>query len=179
MKPKTLKDFDFGLYVEENLRQAVANWIKDRIAKCKVCNFTKNYRCEEHKFWMKKFDLIKDYIEAKNNEIAKFNNDINTKEYKQVNGRGLTNVGTFRQYIYNYLKNHPKIKQDMTLIVRQQQSTEKGLPIQIYCFTNDTRWAFYENIQSDIFDHIFSIVHEFDLKVFQKPSGKDLEFLKN
>jgi len=84
-----------------------------------------------------------------------------------VNGRRLTNIGTFRAYIKAYLQNHSNINNDMTFLVRQLQHGPEGLPIEIYVFSNDIRWSYYEDIQSDIFDHFLSVVREFDLKVFQ------------
>ena len=92
-----------------------------------------------------------------------------------VNGRKLTNIGTFRAYIEKYLRNHPEVHKGLTLMVRQLQPGPEGLPIQIYCFTNDTRWVNYENIQANIFDHILAIVPEFSLKVFQNPGGSDFQ----
>ena len=92
-------------------------------------------------------------------------------ESSLVNGRRMTNVGTFRAYIVAYLRNHPKINQEMTFFVRQLAPGAHGLPIEIYVFCNDTVWANYEAIQADIFDHILSVVSEFDLKVFQIPTG--------
>ncbi len=86
-------------------------------------------------------------------------------------------MGTFRAYVYNYLKNHPKIHKGMTLLVRQLPPGPQGLPIEIYCFTNTTDWAEYEGIQADIFDHILAIVAEFGLRIYQKPSGFDLSHL--
>ena len=91
--------------------------------------------------------------------------------------RRLTNVGTLRAYILAYLRAHPKIHEGMTLLVRQLQPGPEGLPIEIYCFTNDTDWGAYEGIQSDLFDHILAIVHEFGLRVFQNPTGASLEAL--
>ena len=91
-----------------------------------------------------------------------------------VNHRQLTNIGTFRAYAYHYLKNHPSIDKRMTLIVRQLAPGPEGLPLEIYCFTNTTQWAVYENIQADVFDHLLAIVSEFGLKLYQKPSGSDL-----
>jgi len=88
--------------------------------------------------------------------------------------RHLTNIGTFRAYIKNYLKVHPKVHKDMTQMVRQLQSTENGLPIEIYVFTNDIAWVNYESVQSDIFDHILAIIPEFDLRIYQGPTGHDL-----
>ncbi|RKX21058.1 MAG: mechanosensitive ion channel family protein, partial [Candidatus Zixiibacteriota bacterium] len=94
-----------------------------------------------------------------------------------VNGRRMTNVGTFRAYLVSYFRNHPKIHQDMTFLVRHLQPTDKGLPIEIYIFSNDQRWAEYENIQADIFDHILAVLPEFELRVFQQPTGQDLRSL--
>jgi len=91
-----------------------------------------------------------------------------------VNGRRMTNVGTFRAYITSYLKRHPMINQEMTLLVRQLEPTSKGLPIQIYIFSKEKRWIPYEDIQSDIFDHLLAVLPEFGLRVFQSPSGVDM-----
>ena len=86
----------------------------------------------------------------------------------------MTNIGTFRAYIINYIKNHPGLQEDATQIVRQLPPGEYGLPLEIYAFTNTTDWATYENIQSDIFDHIISVAGEFGLRLFQNPSGYDV-----
>ena len=119
------------------------------------------------------FELLKDYIEQKTKEVADHNksNSINTAEL--INGRRLTNVGTFRAYIEAYLRNNSKIHPEMTFLIRQLEPTSRGLPIQIYVFTNDTDWVRYEGIQADIFDHLLAIIPEFRLKVFQSPTGKD------
>src|SRR5690606_39104834 len=90
-----------------------------------------------------------------------------------VNARRLTNVGTLRAYIGAYLKQHPMIRQDLTFLVRQLEPTPEGLPLEIYVFSSDIRWAFYEGIQADIFDHILAMIPEFDLRVYQRPSGED------
>ncbi len=117
--------------------------------------------------------LITTYIQDKKAEIKRANpeNEI------PVNQQRLTNIGTFRKYIEAYLQNHPKIHNDMTFLVRQLQPSEKGLPIEIYVFSNDQEWANYEAIQSDIFDHILAIVPEFNLRVFQNPTGDDFNRL--
>ena len=119
------------------------------------------------------FELLKDYIEQKTKEVADHNksNSINTAEL--INGRRLTNVGTFRAYIEAYLRNNSKIHPEMTFLIRQLEPTSRGLPIQIYVFTNDTDWVRYDGIQADIFDHLLAIIPEFRLKVFQSPNGKD------
>ena len=122
----------------------------------------------------KRFDLLRDYIGSKEAELAEANRPIEEAHEDPVNARRLTNVGTFRAYVFNYLKSDPRINQDMTLLVRQREPTPDGLPIQIYCFTATTKWGEYEGIQSDIFDHILAIVPEFGLRVFQHPSGQDV-----
>jgi len=120
-----------------------------------------------------KVKLITGYIQEKKAEIKQANpeNEI------PVNQKRLTNIGTFRKYIEAYLQNHPKIHNDMTFLVRQLQASEKGLPIEIYVFSNDQEWANYEAIQSDIFDHIIATVPEFNLRVFQNPTGDDFQKL--
>ncbi len=125
-----------------------------------------------------RFALLKDYIENKEQELADYNEGLATEVDSEVNRRRLTNAGTFRAYAYNYLKNHPKVHKGMTLIVRQLGPGPEGLPLEIYCFTNTTEWAVYEDIQSDIFDHLLAIVPEFGLRLYQKPAGSDLANLK-
>ena len=92
----------------------------------------------------------------------------------QINRRQLTNIGTFRAYLIRYLTEHPKINQDMTLLVRQLKSTEHGLPLEIYCFCRDKSWANYEAVQADIFDHIYAVLPSFGLRPYQLPTGSDL-----
>lgn len=123
----------------------------------------------------RKIDLIKDYMESKLKEIEQYNEEhqIDT-EASILSGRRLTNLGTFRIYIEEYLKRHPKIRKDMTLMVRHLQPTPQGLPLEVYAFVSDTRWVYYERIQADIFDHILAAIPEFELRVFQFPSGFDL-----
>jgi miniconductance mechanosensitive channel len=121
-----------------------------------------------------KIQFISEYIERKTRELAEYNKAIQVDDSSRVNRRRLTNVGTFRAYVVAYLRNHPKINQDMTFLIRQLSPTEHGLPIEIYVFTNDIVWANYEAIQADIFDHILAVVPEFDLKVFQTPAGSDI-----
>lgn len=122
----------------------------------------------------REIEHIEEYLEQKRKEVAEFNASLPPDaEQNRVNGRRLTNVGTFRAYIEAYLRNHPKIRKDMTLLVRQLAPTGNGLPIEIYCFTNTTVWAEYEGIQADIFDHLFAVAREFDLRIFQQPTGLD------
>jgi len=125
-----------------------------------------------------RFALLGDYIKEKERELDEYNAGLTTEVDAEVNRRRLTNIGTFRAYAFNYLKNHPRIDQNMTLMVRQLAPGPEGLPLEIYCFTNTTEWAVYEDIQSDIFDHLLAIVPEFGLRLFQKPAGSDLQSLK-
>ena len=127
---------------------------------------------------LKKFDYLTDYIIEKEREIIQYNSDHHVDENSLFNGRQLTNVGLFRIYITNYLKKHPKIHQRMTQLIRQLPPGEHGLPLEIYVFTNDTNWETFEGVQSDIFDHLLAIVSEFDLRVFQNPTGYDMRQIK-
>ena len=127
----------------------------------------------------KKIDLLKDYLEDKEYEIENYNKEKSLDEMLQINGRHLTNIGTFRAYVMNYIKNHPGLLTDRLLIVRQLAPEDKGLPIEIYGFTATTDWVQYEGIQSDIFDHVFAVVGEFGLRVFQNPSGHDIRQYKS
>ena len=127
----------------------------------------------------KKFQYISEYIEAKKAELTDYNEKNQVDESELVNGRRLTNVGTFRAYLAAYLKNHPQIHQDMTFLVRQLDPTDHGLPIEIYVFSKDQKWANYEGIQADIFDHILAVIPEFGLRVFQNPTGWDFQALNS
>ncbi len=124
-----------------------------------------------------KVHYLSDYIIQKEREITEYNAKNEIDRNNRVNGRALTNIGVFRAYISNYLKNHEGINQNMTLMVRQLGHSEHGLPIEIYAFTNSVEWAVYETVQSDIFDHLFAVAPEFGLRVFQNPSGADLRNL--
>ena len=121
-----------------------------------------------------KIQYITEHLDRKKNALAKYNNSNNVDLEHLVNGRRMTNIGTFRAYIIAYLKNHPDISDEMTFLVRQLAPTDCGVPMEIYVFCKDTVWANYESIQADIFDHIFAITPEFDLRIFQRPSGADL-----
>ena len=121
----------------------------------------------------KEISLLKDYITEKEREVDSWNAERSFNEGNVANARVLTNIGTFRAYVVAYLRNHAQIAQDETVLVRQLQPTEYGLPIEIYVFSKDNRWVEFEAIQSDIFDHFFSVLPEFDLKVFQRPSGSN------
>lgn len=123
----------------------------------------------------RRYDLLTDYLTTKRQELIDYNSaHVKTPDIIS-NVRRLTNVGTFRAYIAAYLRQHPKIHQSgFTFLVRQLAPTQQGLPIEIYVFTNDTNWVNYESIQADIFDHLLAIAPEFDLRVFQAPSGGDV-----
>lgn len=123
----------------------------------------------------KRIRLLRPYLESKLEEIQSYNSEVGDDLNELINGRRLTNVGTFRAYCVAYLRNHPKLHQDMTLLVRQLAPGSQGLPLEIYVFTNDTAWARYEDIQGDIFDHFLSVLPEFGLSAYQSPSGADLE----
>ncbi|WP_425501978.1 mechanosensitive ion channel family protein [Pseudoxanthomonas jiangsuensis] len=124
-----------------------------------------------------RFVLLREYLDGKERELAEWNAGLGADGQLPVNARRVTNLGTFRAYVERYLQQHPQIHTDMTLLVRQLQPGATGLPLEIYCFTNDTRWGVYEGIQSDIFDHLLAILPEFGLRVFQEPSGTDFRAL--
>ena len=123
----------------------------------------------------KSITLISEYINDKVSKLSKHNISVNQKSI--INGRALTNIGTYRAYIKAYLKNNKDIHSNMTFLVRQLSPTENGLPIQIYVFSNNTNWIDYEEIQSDIFDHLLAALDQFDLEIYQRPSGNDLSKL--
>ncbi len=120
-----------------------------------------------------KINHLKDYLKQKKSEIEEYNKKVGEDNY--INSRHLTNIGTFRAYIVQYINNHPRINHNLTTLIRQLQPGVNGLPIQIYAFTNTTAWGEYENIQSDIFDHLLSVASLFDLKLFQAPTGNDIK----
>jgi miniconductance mechanosensitive channel len=123
---------------------------------------------------MRKITLLEDYIASKESEIAAWNNQRGVTSEELVNARVLTNIGTFRAYVAEYLKNHPNIDENQTILVRHLSPSDNGLPIEIYAFSNNNAWVPFEGIQSDIFDHLMAITPEFGLRLFQRPSGMDL-----
>lgn len=125
----------------------------------------------------RKINLVSDYIEQKESELDEYNKSNNVDNSILVNGRRQTNLGVFRAYLMAYLRSNPNIRQDMTFLVRQLQPGESGIPVEIYVFSKVQEWASYENIQSDIFDHVLAAVPEFELQVFQNPSGADFRRL--
>ena len=124
---------------------------------------------------LSKISLLKKYLDDKSKEIE--NDNIKNKKINLSVSRRMTNIGCFRAYIYKYLETHKYINNNMTLLVRQLPTNEYGLPIEIYTFTNTTNWKEYENIQSDIFDHLLASIHVFELTVFQFPSSKDVNMI--
>lgn len=122
-----------------------------------------------------KIQYMKAYLDRKQQELARWNVEHDADAARPSNLRRLTNVGTFRAYIVAYLRNHSMVHQEMTLLVRQLEPSAQGLPIEVYVFSRDTDWGRYEDIQADIFDHILAIAPEFELRVYQSPSGTDVQ----
>ena len=133
----------------------------------KSIKFCSNEMIEKYK----SIELIRNYINTKVENISVHNSEKNIDQNDLLNGRSITNVGTFRAYIELYLKNHSKIHKEMTFLIRQLAPQSDGLPIEIYVFSSDTNWVSYESIQSDIFDHLLAILPEFELEIFQNISG--------
>ena len=125
----------------------------------------------------RKIRILRNYIDEKETELNTYNSENNIDDEVLINGKRQTNLGVFRAYLQAYLQNHPMIHQEMTLLVRQLQPTDLGIPIEIYVFSKATEWATFENLQSDIFDHILAIIPLFDLQVFQSPTGDDFRKL--
>ena len=118
--------------------------------------------------------LVRDCVKGARGAPEGENSDRGAVQAPSGGGERLTNLGVFRRYVVAYLRAHPQINQDLTLMVRQLQPTDRGVPLELYAFSADKRWAVYEDIQSDIFDHIFACLQEFDLRAFQTPSGHNL-----
>ncbi|MCF6289224.1 MAG: mechanosensitive ion channel family protein, partial [Proteobacteria bacterium] len=127
---------------------------------------------------LSKIQLIKQYITDTNKKIDHYNNKNKVDKSTLVNGRNLTNIGVFRVYIEAFVKNNSNINQNMTCLIRQLAPTEKGLPIEIYTFSNRQEWAIYEQVISDMFDHLMATIHEFELEIFQSPTGTDFHRYK-
>lgn len=124
-----------------------------------------------------KIHYLKDYIEMRSKEIEEYNTKMGFDTTMPVNGRRMTNLGVFRKYIEGYLTNHPKVNNNAIQMVRQLQPTDRGIPLEVYCFSADKAWVDYEGVQADVFDHIMAVVPEFELRVFQSPSGDDIKSL--
>lgn len=125
-------------------------------------------------------DLLRDYIDQTERRVEEYNvaHGFQSGE-RRINGLHQTNLGVFRAYLVRYLQNEVPVNKDMTLMVRQMQPTETGLPMQLYFFTDTVDWIVYEGIQSDVFDHVLAVIPEFGLRVFQNPSGADISSLRN
>lgn len=123
---------------------------------------------------MRRFRLLRDYLDRKDAELAEWNAREAAGEENRVNARRYTNIGLLRAYIIAYLKAHKRLTGKMTLLVRQLPPTPQGLPLEVYCFTGTTQWMDYESVQSDLFDHLIAILPEFGLRLFQEPSGLDM-----
>ncbi|RRU15113.1 mechanosensitive ion channel domain-containing protein [Stenotrophomonas sp. 278] len=119
---------------------------------------------------LEQFSVLGDYLREKQEELDQHNAQLQAQGLDAVNARRVTNLGTFRAYVERYLRRHPGIHTDMTLLVRQLQPTTEGLPLEIYCFTRSTAWGEYEGVQSDVFDHLLAILPAFGLRVFQASS---------
>lgn len=120
--------------------------------------------------------LLKEYIDTKMEGVHSYNaKHLKHSKSTLTNGRWLTNIGTFRAYIIEYLKKHPRSNKNLLMLVRQLEPTERGLPLQVYVFTDTTAWAEYESIQADIFDHLIAVAPEFGLRIFQQPTGSDFQ----
>ena len=126
-----------------------------------------------------RFELLAEGLRQRRAEVERYNAEHVTDTKELINGRRLTNVGTLRAYIIAYLRQHPRIHQDLTFLVRQLAPTSKGLPIEIYVFTRDIEWVKYEEIQADIFDHLLAVMPMFDLRIFQEPTGADFTALRD
>ncbi len=134
-----------------------------------------HFLTEQEKAVVHRIRLLKDYLATKEKEIAQWNSKLDDAANGFVNQRRLTNVGTFRAYVEQYLRHHPHILKNDTILVRQMDPGAAGLPIEIYCFTATTVWNDYENIQADIFDHLYAVLPQFGLYAYQQPSGRDFQ----
>lgn len=125
----------------------------------------------------RKIRLLKDYIEETEKVVEEYNKEHGIDNSVLVNGRRQTNLGVFRAYLTNYLRSLPAVNQDLTCMVRQLQPTEQGIPLELYFFSSIKAWIHYEGVQADVFDHVLAIIPEFDLHVFQNPTGEDFRAL--
>ncbi|HEX6940087.1 MAG TPA: mechanosensitive ion channel domain-containing protein [Longimicrobiales bacterium] len=138
---------------------------------------TVRFLTEEDVERLSRFALLRPYLEEKRRDIARWMEEHPEAREDPVNARRLTNLGTFRAYAERYLRSRPDIAQDMTFLVRQLAPSAEGLPLEVYVFVSDVRWAVYEGVQADVFDHLVAILPEFGLAVYQGPSGADLRAL--
>lgn len=124
-----------------------------------------------------KIELIKGYLHTRQEEINNYNLKHKFDRSERINGRNMTNLGVFRKYAEEYLRKNPNISKEDTLMVRQLEPGAQGLPLEIYCFSLDIQWVNYEQIQSDLFDHLLAAIKHFDLRLFQNPTGSDFSRL--
>ena len=129
---------------------------------------------EELKERLYKIKIIQPYMDAREAEIQSYNKKYKIDDSCLVNGRRMTNIGTFRAYTQAYLSRHPAVNNNMISMVRQLSPDEKGLPLEVYVFSKQIEWVKYEAIQADIFDHLLAVIKEFDLRIFEYPTGEDL-----
>ncbi|ATO57735.1 mechanosensitive ion channel family protein [Bartonella sp. 1-1C] len=132
------------------------------------------FHTKKEEEYLARFNLLENYFAQKIPEINEWNARLERNHDIPANTRRLTNIGTFRAYVLSYLREHLNIKKNATVMTRQLPPTPNGLPLEIYCFTNTTIWEEYEQIQADIFDHLYSVLPDFGLKIFQNPCGYDL-----
>lgn len=138
------------------------------------------YLTKEEIAGFKKIQLVADYIDHRQADIDKYNEQNNIDKSVLINGRNMTNFGLFRKYVDAYLHQHPAINKEMTIMTRQLEPTPTGVPLEVYAFSKDKVWANYEHIMADIFDHILAAVPYFQLEVFEYPTGKYFaEVMKN
>ena len=151
-----------------------------RIKRALMIDINSIHFCNDEMFSrLSHIKLLSNYLQTRQEEILEYNrsHQVVQEDDLDINGRRQTNIGIFRAYIIAYLKDNPQISRNMTFLVRQLAPTEHGLPLEIYVFSTDKRWAEYETIQSDIFDHLFASLPIFDLRAFQNPTGYDLQLL--
>ena len=122
----------------------------------------------------KNISLIKHYLEHREKDNDGYNKKNVIDKTFLINGKNQTNLGVFRKYIDEYLHENPAVNKDMFLMVRHLAPTDRGIPIEVYCFSKDKEWVNYEHIQADIFDHLVASAPYFDLEIFEFPSSKDL-----
>ncbi len=128
---------------------------------------------------LKEIKLMKEYIDEREDEIRKHNEEFGVHDEDYLNGRRQTNIGLFRKYVELYIRNKPEINSELEVVVRQLAPTELGVPMEIYCFTYTKEWEEFEEIQADIFDHVFAITHVFELHIFENPTGRDFNKMLN
>ena len=124
---------------------------------------------------LRRIALIDEYLDQQREELQDYNAQLEAAGKDPVNNRRATNLGTFRAYVAAYLRSHPGVHQDLTLMVRQLDPTPQGLPLEVYCFSADVGWVAYENLAGDIFDHLLAVLPEFGLRIYQQPGGADLQ----